>query len=87
MQERTEFGSTVERELSPFSISGFESQLGNEWSYLTSADKRANHCVHINKEQLKLISYCEGDVVIKSAPDMDAFIKEQMLEISFALNS
>lgn len=85
MHETTQFGSTIQRDSTPFSVSGFEAQLGSDWSFLTSVD-RSHHCVHINRSQLQLVTYCEGDVVIKTAPDIDAFVKEQMEELSFALN-
>lgn len=83
MQETTQYGSTIQRESTPFSISGFEAQLGSEWSYLTSVDP-SHHSVHINRRSLQLITFCEGDVVIKTAPDIDTFVQEQMEELSFA---
>lgn len=83
MQEKTQFGSVIQRDLTHFSIAGFESQLNSEWSYLASAN-RSHHSVHINRSKLQLISYCEGDVVLKTAPDMQTFIKEQMAEVEFA---
>lgn len=83
MQEITEFGSTIQRDLTHYSIAGFESQLGSEWSYLASVD-RSHHSVYINRNKLQLITYCEGDITLKTAPDMLSFVKEQLAEVEFA---
>jgi hypothetical protein len=85
MQELSQNGSVITRELTPYSISGFEAGLGDGWSYLASAAPA--HAVYANKDQLSLVTYCEGDVITKTSPNEYVFILEQALEIEFALNS
>lgn len=85
MQELSQNGSVITRELTPYSISGFEAGLGDGWQYLASASPA--HAVYANKEQLSLVTYCEGDVITKKSPNEFVFNIEQAREIEFALNS
>jgi hypothetical protein len=85
MPELSAAGSTIVRQVTPLSVHGFESELSEGWKFLTSADMN-HHRVYANEQELKILSFCEGDVIIKQAPDMQAFYRECLFENEFALN-
>ncbi|WP_240224711.1 hypothetical protein [Rheinheimera hassiensis] len=86
MQELTQHGSVIERELSPYSLAGFEAGLGNGWSFLTS-DQPNCHAVFVNEEKLSLVTYCEGDVITKRSPNEFVFSLEKNDEMWFTANA
>lgn len=82
--EKTAYGSDVQRSLTMDSLRCFESmELGNGWRILTSSDTFQHHAVWYNREERALISYCEGDVVKISSPDERAFSLEIQHQVSF----
>lgn len=85
--EKTEFGSTIKRELTNSSLRCFEAMdLGNGWRFLGTADGMEFHATWMNPETNQLLTYCEGDLIIKQAPDNQSFECEVITEMEFCIN-
>ncbi|WP_445767774.1 hypothetical protein [Rheinheimera sp.] len=84
MQEFTQTGSTITRELTHLSLSDFEAHvLPDGYQFLCSSTRKAYDATWINKVLKTLISYCEGDLVTIKCPDDSAFISEQWRYVDF----
>jgi hypothetical protein len=86
-RETTPFGSEVSRELTGYSLHGFEaSNLGDGWSFLASADGFKHHATWANPETRSLLTFCEGDLITIQAPDDFIFGLEQSVQMDFCIN-
>lgn len=85
--EKTEFGSTIKREVTGESLGCFAAMdLGNGWKFLGTSDGMEYHAIWMNPSTNQLVTYCEGDVITKQAPDDHAFNCEVISEMEFCIN-
>ena len=85
--EITEFGSTITREVTGESLHCFQAMdLGNGWKFLGSVDGMKHHATWMNPSTKQILTFCEGDLITKQAPDNPSFECEVITEMEFCIN-
>lgn len=84
MQEVTQTGSTITRELTHLSLLDYEARaLPDGYLFLCSSTRKSHDATWFNKVFKTLITYCEGDLITITCPNDSAFISEQYRHVDF----
>lgn len=84
MQEFTQTGSTITRELTHLSLMDYEAHaLPNGYQFLCSSTHKSHDATWFKKALKTHITFCEGDLTTITCPNDFAFISEQCRYVDF----